>query len=159
MNSIATLSAPVAAPVTALETFNTVVSALTTTDKKGNVRGFMMSIAYASKDERGRLTSELYAKQCLHGDYGMLMRDVLAEGIVPKGQREVIELMLGASRRPSKATARNFCAIIEGLHDKLVAAGKAPKGKKQALINMVAGMSALIGREDTSADDAARTIG
>jgi len=144
--------------ITALEVFDAVTRTMTTTDKKGNVRGFEMSLAYASKDERTRLMMEIFARQCNNGDYGNLMREVLSEGIVPKGQRVVIEMMLGAARRPSKATARNFCAIIEGLHAMLVATGKAPKGKKMVLMNMVAELSQLIGKEDTSKDDAARTI-
>ena len=77
---------------------------------------------------------------------------------MPKAQALVINMMLGQARRPSKATARSFCAIIEGLAALAYAAGKPPKGKKLVLINMVGELSALIGKEDTSADDAARTI-
>lgn len=144
--------------VTALDVFQATTAGLVTYDKKGNSRSFTMSIGFASKDERTRVMAELFAKQCESGNYGNLMREVLAEGIVPKGQREVIEMLLGSARRPSKATARNFCAIIEGLAAKIVASGKEIKGKKMVLINMVGELSALIGKEDTTADDAARTI-
>lgn len=156
--AIAQITNVQAAQVTALDVFTETTRYMTTTDTKGNVRGFAMSIAFASKDERTRLMTELFAKQCNAGNYGPLLHEVLSEGIVPKGQREVIEMMLGASRRPSKATTRSFCAIIEGLHAKLVNTGKAPKGKKMVLMNMVAELSNLIGKEDTSAADAARTI-
>lgn len=142
----------------AIDAFDATTSSLVTFDKKGNSRSFTMSIGFASKDERTRVMAELFARQCESGNYGNLMREVLAEGIVPKGQREVIEMLLGSARRPSKATARNFCAIIEGLAAKVIASGKELKGKKLVLINMVGELSALIGKEDTSKDDAARTI-
>lgn len=130
---------------------------LTTTNTKGVTRNFTRAIAFASKDERWGLTAEIYRKQCEAGRYATIIRDTLDEGIVAKGQREVIEMML-TSGSPSKATARMFCAIVLGLADKATAAGKPAKGKKMFLINMVAALSALIGTEDTTKADAIRTI-
>jgi len=156
MSQITTLSTVTKATV--VDAFHAVADSMVTFDKKGKSRGFAMSIAFAAKDERTRLMTEIFARQCESGNYGPLINEVLAEGIVPKGQREVIEMMLGAARRPSKATTRSFCAIIIGLHDKLVSLDKTPKGKKMVLFNMVTELSALIGKEDTTADDAARTL-
>jgi hypothetical protein len=153
MSAITTLAQVANSQVAVIDVFQ-----MSTVDKKGNIRGFEMSLAYASKDERTRLMMEIFAKQCMHGDYGNLMREVLNEGIVPKAQRVVIDMMLGSARRPSKATARNFCAIIEGLYALAVANGKAPKGKKMALINMVGELSLLIGKEDSAKHDAERTV-
>ncbi len=130
---------------------------LTTTDNKGNVRGFVRSIAFASKDARWGVASQIYEAQCKAGRYGQLIRDTLDEGIVGKGQREVIDMML-TSGSPSKSTARMFCAIVLGLADKATNAGKPAKGKKQFLINMVAALSAMIGVEDNAAADAKRTV-
>jgi hypothetical protein len=145
--------------------FDAHTGGLVTYDNKGNQRGFIMSIGFASKDERVRVMAELFAKQCSNGDYGNLMREVLKEKIVSVAQAEIIEMMLGKARRPSKETARQFCAVIEGVQakakEKAEAKGveyKEPKGKKMVLINMVGELSALIGKEDTTADDAARTI-
>jgi len=157
MSNINTVAA-IATQATAVEVFSALTNGMVTYDKKGNSRNFEMSLAFASKDERTRLMVEIFAKQCECGDYGNLIREVLKEGIVPKAQALVISMLLGSARRPSKATARSFCAIIEGLHAHAVAVGKAPKGKKMVLINMVGELSNLIGKEDTTAADAARTI-
>jgi hypothetical protein len=153
-----THNTPVAAAITPVEVLSALTSGMVTYDKKGNSRNFEMSLAFASKDERTRLMVEIFAKQCESGNYGNLIVEVLKEGIVPKAQALVINMMLGQQRRPSKATARNFCAIIEGLVEHAKALGKEPKGKRMVLINMVGELSALIGKEDTTADDAARTI-
>lgn len=149
---------PVAAAIAPIEVLHALTAGMVTYDKKGNKRNFEMSLAFASKDERTRLMVGIFAKQCENGDYGNLIREVLSEGIVPKAQALVINMMLGTARRPSKATTRSFCAIIEGLVELAKANGKAPKGKKMVLINMVMELSALIGKEDTTADDANRTI-
>src|SRR6476660_7516501 len=132
--------------VNTVEILSAVTHSMVTYDKKGNKRNFEMSLAFASKDERTRLMVEIFAKQCENGDYGNLIREVLSEGIVPKAQALVINMLLGQARRPSKATARSFCAIIEGLHAHAVVMGKAPKGKKMVLINMVGALSNLIGK-------------
>ena len=156
---------PVQMREVAQNVFDAHTRGLVTYDNKGNERGFIMSIAFASKDERVRVTAELFAKQCMNGDYGNLMREVLKEKIVSTAQAEIIEMMLGKARRPSKDTARQFCEIIEGVQlkakEKAEAKGaeyKAPKGKKMVLINMVGELHALIGRADTTAADAERTI-
>lgn len=147
-------------PVVAAEvvSFDEATRSMVTYDKKGNSRNFEMSLAFASKDERTRLMVEIFAKQCESGNYGNLIREVLSEGIVPKAQALVINMLLGQARRPSKDTARAFCKIIDGLHSHAVAVGKAPKGKRMVLINMVGELSNLIGKEDTTDADAARTI-
>lgn len=149
----------------AMNVFNATTSSLVTYDNKGNSRSFTMSIGFASKDERVRIMAELFAKQCENGDYGNLIREVLKEKIVSVAQAEIIEMMLGKARRPSKETARQFCAIIEGVQEKAKEKAEAkgvdykePKGKKLVLINMVGELSALIGKADTSKDDANRTI-
>src|SRR6478609_6437385 len=144
-----TYNTPTAQAVTPVEVLSALTSSMVTYDKKGNSRNFEMSLAFASKDERTRLMVEIFAKQCESGNYGNLINEVLKEGIVPKAQALVINMMLGQARRPSKATARSFCAIIEGLHQLAVDSGKAPKGKRMVLINMVMELSNLIGKEDT----------
>jgi hypothetical protein len=158
MYSITNTAPSIVGEITVSDALSNATSHMITFDKKGNPRCFEMSISFASKDERQRLMMEIFAKQCMDGNYGNLMREVLNEGIVPKAQRLVIDMMLGQARRPSKATARSFCMIIEGLHALAVSNGKAPKGKKMVLISMVAELSALIGKDDTAKDDAARTI-
>ncbi len=140
----------------AMSTFSAVTSSLTTTDKKGKVRDFTSSVAFASKDGRWEMAATLWLNQAKAGRFGALIFAALDEGVVTKAQADVFRAIL--PRNPNKDEARMVCRAVRTFADLAISNGKAAKGKKQYLINLIGALSVHIGEADTTAADAARTI-